>query len=122
MVKKLIIGIFIFLVSVVTGLGVYSICSPEIVIVNDSSQSVNKVTVKLPSNRIVFGAVSPKSKSAIYYSWAQSEGVYEYQISLSGGLNLSGRCGHVTDHEIGKRLTLIVHVDSSVTCEESSKV
>ena len=54
--------------------------------------------------------------------WSQAEGVYEYFVSFSGGLNQSGKCGHVTNHEIGKRLTLVVHADLTVRCEESSKV
>lgn len=122
MIKKLIIGIIVLLASLITGFGICSIGSPEIVFVNDSSQSISEVIVKLPSNRVVFGAVSPKSESTIYYSWTQADGVYEYQVLLPGGLNQSGRCGYVTQQEIGKRLTLIVHTDLTVTCEESSKI
>ena len=67
MVKKSIIGIIVLLVFFVTGLGIYVIGSPDVVIVNHSSQNVNEVIVKLPSNRIVFGAISPKSKNTILY-------------------------------------------------------
>ena len=122
MLKKSIIGIIVLLVLLVTGLGIYVIGSPDVVIVNHSGQNVNEVIVKLPSNRIVFGAVASKSESTILYSWSQVEGVYEYQVSFASGLNQTGKCGHVTHHEIGKRLTLIVHIDLTVTCEESSKV
>ena len=122
MLKKSIIGIIVLLVLLVTGIGVYAIGSPEVVIVNHSSQNVNEVIVKLPSNRISFGAISPGMESTIFYSWSQAEGVYEYFVSFAGGLNQSGKCGHVTNQEIGKRLTLIVRADLTVRCEESSKV
>ncbi len=122
MVKKSIIGIIALLVLLVTGLGVYVIGSPEVVIVNHSSQNVNEVIVKLPSNRITFGAIPPKVESTIFYSWSQAEGEYEYHVSFASGSKQTGKCGYVTHHEIGKRLTLIVHTDLTVTCEESSKV
>jgi hypothetical protein len=110
------------LVLLATGFGIYTISSPDVVIVNHSSQMINEVIVKLPSNRIVFGAISPKSESTILYSWSQAEGVYEYQVSFAGKFNQTGKCGHVTDHEIAKRLTINVHIDLTVSCEESSKV
>ncbi len=122
MVKKSIIGIIVLVVSLGAFLGIYIIGSPEVVIVNLSSQNVNEIIVKLPSNRIVFGSISPKSESTIFYSWSQAEGVYEYQVSFAGGSNQTGKCGYVTHHEFGKRLTLIVHADLTVTCDESSKV
>ena len=122
MVKKSIIGIIILLALLITGLGIYVISSPEVMIVNHSNQNVNEVIVELPSNRIVFGAISPKSESTIFYSWSQVEGVYEYQVSFASGSKKIGKCGYVTHHEIGKRLILIVNEDLSVTCEESSKV
>ena len=122
MVKKSIIGITVLLVLLVTGLGIYVVGSPDVVIVNHSRQNVNEVIVKLPSSRIVFGTIPPKSESTILYSWSQAEGVYEYQVSFASGSNQTGKCGYVTHHEIGKRLTLIVHIDLTVTCEESSKV
>ena len=122
MVKKSIIGIIVLLVLLVTGLGIYVVGSPDVVIVNHSRQNVNEVIVKLPSSRIVFGTIPPKSESTILYSWSQAEGVYEYQVSFASGSNQTGKCGYVTHHEIGKRLTLIVHIDLTVTCEESSKV
>lgn len=37
--------------------------------------------------------------------------MYEYQVSFAGGLSQTGKCGYVTHHEIGKRLTLIVNAD-----------
>lgn len=122
MVKKSIIGIIVLLVLLVTGLGIYAIGSPEVVIVNHSSQNVNEVIVKLPSNRITFGTILPKMESTIFYSWSQAEGVYEYRVSFASGSNQTGKCGYVTHHEIGKRLTLIAHADLTVTCEESSKI
>jgi hypothetical protein len=122
MLKKSIIGIMLFLVLLVAGLGIYIVGSPDVVIKNHSSQNLNEIIVKLPSSRIVFGVISPKTESSIFYSWSQAEGVYEYQVSFASGLNQTGKCGHVTHHEIGKRLTLIVHMDLTVTCEESSKV
>ncbi|MFT5481908.1 MAG: hypothetical protein ACI9GW_000553 [Halieaceae bacterium] len=122
MVKKFVLGIVVLLVIFAAGLGIYAVGSPEVVIVNRSSQNVNEVIVKLPSNRIVFGAIAPRSESTIFYSWSQSEGVYDYLVSFAHGLNRTGKCGYVTRHEIGKRLSLIVHVDLTITCEESSKV
>ena len=122
MVKKSIISIAVLLVLLIASLGIYLIGSPEVVIVNQSSQNVNEVTVILPSSRIVFGSISPKSESTIFYSWSQAEGMYEYQISFAGGSSQTAKCGYVTHHEIGKRLTLIVHADLKVTCHESSKV
>lgn len=120
-VKKSIIGIIVLVMSLGAFLGIYRIGSPEVVIVNQSSQHVTELIVKLPSNRIVFGSVSPKSESTIFYSWLQAEGEYEYQISFSRGSNQAGKCGYVTPYEIGKRLTLIVRADLTVTCDESSK-
>lgn len=122
MVKKSIISIVVLLVLLIASLGIYLIGSPEVVIVNQSSQNIDEVTVKLPSSRIVFGSISPKSESTIYYSWSQTEGIYEYQVSFTGGSSQTAKCGYVTHHEIGKRLTLIVHADLTVTCDESSKV
>ena len=122
MVKKSIISIVVLLVLLIASLGIYSIGSPEVVIVNRSSQNIDEVTVKLPSSRIVFGSISPKSESTIYYSWSQAEGMYEYQVSFAGGSSQTAKCGYVTHHEIGKRLTLIVHADLTVTCDESGKV
>ena len=122
MVKKSILGIIILLLLLVAGYGIYIKGSPEVVIVNYSSQNVNEVIVKLPSNRIVFGIISPESESTIFYSWSQAKGVYEYQVSFADGSIQTGKCGYVTHHEIGKRLTVFVHADLSVTCEESSKV
>ena len=122
MVKKSIISIVVLLVLLIASLGIYSIGSPEVVIVNRSSQNIDEVTVKLPSSRIVFGSISPKSESTIFYSWSQAEGMYEYQVSFAGGLSQPAKCGYVTHHEIGKRLTLIVHADLTVTCDESGKV
>ena len=122
MLKKSIIGLIVLLVLVVAILGTYVIGSPEVVIVNQSNQNVDEVVVKLPSNRIVFGSISAKSESTIFYSWSQAAGMYEYQVSFAGGSNQTGKCGYVTHHEIGKRLTLIVHADLTVTCDESSKV
>ena len=122
MVKKSIISIVVLLVLLIASLGIYLIGSPEVVIVNQSSQNIDEVTVKLPSSRIVFGSISPKNESAIYYSWSQTQGMYEYQISFAGGSSQTAKCGYVTHHEIGKRLTLIVHADLKVTCHESSKV
>lgn len=122
MVKKSIIGVVVFLVLLTASFGVYVIGSPEVVIVNQSSQNVNEVTVELPSSRIVFGSISPKSESTIFYSWSQAEGRYEYQVSFAGGSSQTAKCGYVTHHEIGKRLTLIIHADLTVTCDESSKV
>lgn len=63
MMKKSIIGIIVLLVLLVTSLGIYVIGSPEVVIVNHSGQNVIEVIIKLPSNRIVFGTISPKSES-----------------------------------------------------------
>jgi hypothetical protein len=122
MVKKSIISIVILLVLFMASLGIYLIASPEVVIVNRSSQNIDEVIVKLPSSRIVFGSISAKSESCIYYSWSQAEGVYEYQVSFAGGSSQVAQCGNVTDHEMGKRLTLIVHEDLTVTCDESSKI
>ena len=122
MVNKLIISIVVLLVLLITSLGIYLIGSPEVVIVNQSSQNIDEVTVKLPSSRIVFGSISPKSESTIFYSWSQAEGMYEYQVSFAGGSSQIAKCGYVTHHEIGKRLTLIVHADLTVSCDESSKV
>ena len=122
MVKKSIIGTIVLLVSLGALLRVYLIGSPEVTIVNQSGQHITELTVKLPSNRIVFGSISPESESTIFYSWSQEEGMYEYQVSFSGGSNQNGKCGYVTPYEIGKRLTLIVHADLTVTCHESSKV
>ena len=122
MVKKSIIGIIVLLVLLVAFLGLYAIGSPEVVVENQSSQNVIEVIVKLPSNRIVFGSISPKSKSTIFYSWTQAEGMYEYQVLFADGLSQTGKCGYVTHHEIGKRLTLFVQADLTVTCHESSKV
>ncbi len=122
MVKKLIIGVVALLALLTASLGIYFMGSPEVVIVNRSSQDVNEVIVKLPSSRIVFGRIPPESESAIFYSWSQAEGMYEYQVSFSGGSSKTAKCGYVTHHEIGKRLTLIIHADLTVTCDESSKV
>lgn len=122
MVKKSIIGVVVLLVLLVTGLGIYALGSPEVVIVNHSRQTVNEAIINLPSSRIVFGEISPKVDSTIFYSWSQAEGVYDYQVSFASGSIRTGKCGWVTHHEIGKRLTLIVHADLSVTCKESSKV
>ena len=122
MVKNSIIGIIALMVLLVVFLGLYAIGSPEVVIANHSSQNVIEVIVKLPSNRIVFGSISPKSESTIFYSWSQAEGMYEYQVSFAGGLSQTGKCGYVTHNEIGKRLTLIVNANLTVTCDESSKV
>ena len=122
MVKKSIIGILVLLVLLGSGFGLFQIGSPEVVIVNHSSQYINEVIVKLPSNRIVFGVISPESESTIFYSWSQAEGVYDYQVLFANGLIQTGNCGSVIHHEIGKRFTLIVHADLTVMCEESSKV
>ena len=122
MLKKSIIGIIVLVVSLGAFLGIYLIGSPEVVIVNQPSQHVTELIIKLPSNRLVFGSISPKSESRIFYSWSQEEGTYKYQVSFSGGSNQTGKCGYVTLYEIGKRLTLIVHADLTVTCDESSKV
>lgn len=122
MLKKSIIGIIILLVLLIIFLGLYVTGSPEVVIANQSSQNIIEVIVKLPSNRIVFGSISPESESTIFYSWSQAGGMYEYQVSFADGPSQSGKCGYVTNHEIGKRLTLIVHADLTVTCDESSKV
>jgi hypothetical protein len=122
MVKKSIIGIVILVVLLCALLGTYLIGSPEVTIVNQSGQHITELIVKLPSNRIVFGSISPEGESTIFYSWSQVEGMYEYQVSFSGGSNQNGKCGYVTPYEIGKRLTLIVHADLTVTCDESSKV
>lgn len=122
MVKKSIISIVILLVLLLASLGIYLIGSPEVVIVNQSSQNIDEVSVKLPSSRIVFGSIPPKSESTIYYSWSQAEGVYEYQVSFADGSSQTSQCGYVTHNEMGKRLTLIVHADLTVTCDESSKI
>lgn len=122
MVKKLIIGVVVLLGLLTASIGVYLIGSPEVVIVNRSSQNVNEVIVKMPSSQIVFGSIPPESESTIFYSWSQAEDMYEYQVSFADGSNRTAKCGYVTNHEIGKRLTLIVHADSTVTCDESSKM
>jgi hypothetical protein len=122
MMKKLIIGIAIILALFTTGFGVYFMGSPEVVIMNHSSQYISEVIVKLPSNRIVFGAIAPKADSTIFYSWSQADGVYEYQISFANGVTQDGKCGYVTHHQIGKRLLLRVKADLNVICNETSKV
>ena len=122
MIKKSIIAIVILATFFTTGFGVYVIGSPEIVIVNHSSQFINQVIVTLPSNRIVFGEIAPMADSTIFYSWTQPDGVYEYQISFTSGAIINGRCGYVTNHDIGKRLLLSVEPDLKIICRESSKV
>jgi len=122
MVKKSIIGLVVLLVLLTASLGVYLMGSPEVVVVNQSNQNINEVTVKVPSSRIVFASISPKSESRIFYSWSEAEGSYEYQVSFAGGSSQPAKCGYVTHHEIGKRLTLIIHADLTVTCDESSKL
>jgi hypothetical protein len=122
MKKKLTISIAVLLALLCTCFGVYIIASPEVVIANKSSQLINELVVKLPSNRIVFGAVAPKSESSIYYSWSQTDGMYEYHISFANGVTQAGKCGYVTHLEIGKRLLLNVDADFKVVCTESSKI
>jgi hypothetical protein len=100
----------------------YIIATPEIVIVNLSNQPIEEVVVRLPSNRIVFGQIQANRDSTIYYSWSQSDGAYEYEMRFPGQAIRSGRCGYVTNGEIGKRLTLTVDQNLVVTCVESNKI
>ena len=122
MKKRLIIALAILLlITVLSGLG-YTMLAPEIVVVNHSSHTVEEVVIRLPSNRIVFGNVPVSQEATIYYSWTQRDGVYEYEVKLIGQNVISGRCGYVTNHEIGKQLILTVEKNLEITCTENSKV
>ena len=97
----------------------YRMVSPEIVVSNESSSTIEEVVIQLPSNRVVFGELPPGSESTIYYSVSQADGTYNYYVSLDNDDRRSGSCGYVTNSEFGKRLRLVVNADDEVECQES---
>jgi hypothetical protein len=100
----------------------YRLVSPEIVVANESSFTIDEAVIRLPSNRVVFGEVPPGSDSSIYNSVSQADGAYNYSVSLSNGNRLAGTCGYVTNAEFGKLLRLVVNADEEIECQESSKI
>ena len=122
MLKRLIIILTVLILLGLLSLFAYTVASPEIVVVNHSSDSIEEVVVRLPSNRVVFDSVPANHDATIYYSWSQSDGAYEYEIRLPNQIVRSGLCGHVTNGEVGKRLILTVEENLEIICTESSKV
>lgn len=104
------------------GVFAYRLVSPEIVVANESAAVVMEVVVQLPSNRVVFGSVSPGMQSAIYYSSDQADGTYDYTFTFNGAPDETGSCGYVTAGEYGKRVTLLVTAATSIECHETNKI
>ncbi|GLS84258.1 hypothetical protein [Paraferrimonas haliotis] len=120
--KKLLIIVASVLASLGVVYFVYTTDTPEIRVVNLTQHSVEQVIVNLPSSRVSFSDIPSQSNVSIFYSKIQVPGQYHYLITLNQGQQLSGRCGRVRPHELGKLLTLIVEQDGQVTCKESSKL
>ena len=104
--------------------GVYTmrLALPEIVVVNASSSTIEKLVVTLPSSRVEFGPIAPAAEAAIFYSSDQADGEYAYAVYESDSGPALGRCGTVASSDWGKKITLTVERSGAVSCREANKI
>ena len=121
MLKRFLLILLLVVLFSLTLVISYRLAAPEIVVVNRSGQVIDEGVVQLPTNRIVFDRIAADENVSIYYTWTQTDGSYQYSVKIDNDI-ISDHCGYITNHEIGKRLTLIINKESQVTCEESHKL
>lgn len=94
----------------------YYFILPAVTVVNTTGSLIENARVDLPNSGLDFGEIGGDSENTIYYSLEQSDGEYQYLITVQGGLVLSGRCGVVSNNEFHKRLVIMVQ-ESEVICD-----
>ena len=94
----------------------YFFVMPSVTVINNSEFTIENARVELPNSGLDFGRLQPADTNSIYYDLEQSNGSYQYQMTLSDGSRISGTCGEVTSHEIHKRMIINFNQDK-VTCE-----
>ncbi|GGA68968.1 hypothetical protein GCM10011369_08250 [Neiella marina] len=92
---------------------------PSVTVINNADITISNARVELPNSGLDFGSIEAKGKNTIYYSLEQSDGQYQFHITMADGAILSGRCGYVTNSEIHKRVRLLVTADQ-VSCDSPS--
>lgn len=95
----------------------YFFISPNITVVNSSSEEVSKIVVALPGSRLDFGALEPGAENTIYYSISQADGAYTTSITTASGVNMEKSCGSVTNNEFHKRVRITLTAARDLICE-----
>ena len=90
--------------------------SPKVTIKNQSNMAIAGAVVNLPSNTLSFDAIATGSSFTILRSSAQSDGTYQYVITLDDGSTLVGNCGYVTNSEMAITQEIVVLPDNTVEC------
>ena len=94
----------------------YFFILPAVTVVNTTGSLIENARVDLPNSGLDFGDIGSGRENTIYYSLEQSDGEYQYLITIQGGLVLSGTCGVVTNNEFHKRLVIRVQ-EGEVICD-----
>ena len=117
---KLVLRISILLLGILlAAYHIYFFVVPSVTVVNNSNSAIENARVDLPNSGLDFGQLAKGDTNTIHYALKQTDGEYHYQIRLTNGLILKGRCGDVTNNEVHKRLTVLVQQDRA-TCKNKS--
>ncbi|WP_068546341.1 hypothetical protein [Thalassotalea crassostreae] len=92
---------------------------PQVSIKNELTIEINKTTINLPNNKIVFSSITKGATAAIYYALEQNKGSYQYHFKLEDGDQLTGQCGSVKKNELTKAILFTVTIDKTVICSEN---
>ncbi len=113
--RKLIKYILALLGVVLIAVVLYRLAIPRVVVVNDSSVAYDELVVQLPSSRVSFAPVAPRSSETIYFSPQSVGGEARYKLWIAGQEKAQGALSYLATGQYFRVLKIVIHENGTVS-------
>ncbi len=98
----------------------YHFLSPKVVLENRSDKRYSALNFSLPSSKVSFSSITPRSRQTIYFSPQKQLGVITYRLySDSGDVVAQGQLSYIGDEsplaELGNTLSFIINENYEIS-------